>query len=241
VLDEAIQNEIIGATEALWRDKCGGPELAAYLSRKKEKGHGLADWVEEQTTDMLEEHFADGATHQLDAKGKGGARRARSMGDIWIECGGIFNPVNIKTGVKGRAGSTGQPNLVSLNKLTEAVCKRWIDSYYLLFVHFIDESPPTSVVAVADLLHIAAEYAHFDSGTGQFMLKAGKYDDPPPPSYSAADLQEAVDQLLAIREDGNERLFRVRAEKLEDIKKMVADFDRDAPIDQGALLLDSAS
>lgn len=161
------------------------------------------------------------------------------MGDIWIKSGGIFNPVNIKTGVKGRAKSTGQPNLVSLNKITKAICERWIDSYYLLFVHFLDENPPTSVVALADLLHIAADYSHFDSGTGQFMLKASKYDAPPPPIYSAADPQQAVDRLLAIREDGNQRLFKVRREKLNETKKMVADFDPDAPIDQEGLGLDT--
>jgi hypothetical protein len=240
VLAQATQKEIIKATEALWRAKCSSPELAAYLNRKKEKGHGLADWVEEQTVEMLEAHFGPRATHQLDPKTKDGERRARSMGDIWIESGGIFNPVNIKTGVKKPGRSTGQPNLVSLRKLTEAVYRHWIDSYYLLFVHFVADDPPTSQVALADLLHIVQDYAHFDSGTGQLMLKAGKFDDPPEPIYVVVDRQTAIDRLLLIRKEGDRSLMENRAATLAETIEKVEDFDPDAEIDQEGLGLDTS-
>jgi hypothetical protein len=162
------------------------------------------------------------------------------MGDVWIECGGLYNPVNVKTGVKepGRR-SNGQPNLVALNKLTKAVAERWIDSYYLLFVHFVATTPETVRVALADLLHIAEDYAHFDSGTGQFMLKAGKYDDPPPPVYSAVDPGLAVAHLRRVREDGNRRLFAKREADIAKMLEEIRDFDGSKPINQDALHLEA--
>src|SRR5690242_14677112 len=131
--------------------------------KRKERGHGLADWVEDVTVTMLNRRYAGHVAFQR----SGDDRRRRSMGDIWIESGGVFNPINIKTGVKepGRR-SGGQPNLVSLSKLTQAVFRRWIDSYYLLFIRFIATDPPDVDVTLVDLLHIVEDYAHFDAGTG---------------------------------------------------------------------------
>jgi hypothetical protein len=236
VLDRAAQKKIIKLTRGLWDKKCTDGAIVAYMERK-ERGHGLADWVEDVTVEMLEEELDGRVAYEH----RNGERRKRSIGDLWIECGGIYNPVNIKTGVKepGKR-STGQPNLVALNKLTKAVAQRWIDSYYLLFIHFVTTRPETVEVALADLLHIAEDYAHFDSGTGQFMLKAGKYDEPPPPIYSAVDPDVALAHLRHVREDGNRRLFAKREVDLEKMLEEIADFDSGRPIHQEALSLEEA-
>jgi hypothetical protein len=236
VLNRSAQEQIIGLTQALWDKKCADGAIIAYMERK-ERGHGLANWVEDVTVEMLEKELDGRVAYEH----RHGARRKRSMGDLWIESSGIFNPVNIKTGVKepGRR-STGQPNLVALNKLTKAVAQRWIDSYYLLFIHFITTDPETVKVALADLLHIAEDYAHFDSGTGQFMLKAGKYDEPPPPIYAAIDPDVALSHLREVREDGNRRLFAKREADLTKMRDEIADFDSSRPIHQEALALEKA-
>jgi hypothetical protein len=236
MLDKSTQREIARTIEARWTERCEAGEMASYMQRK-ERGHGLADFVEDVTVTMLKARYKQRVAFQ----GSGAKRRRRSMGDVWIEGGGVFNPVNIKAGVKepGRR-SGGQPNLVSLTKLTEAVFRRWIDSYYLLFVRFIASEPAGVSVTLVDLLHIAEEYAHFDAGTGQLMLRAAKFDDPPPPVYTIADPKAALEHLLAVRRDGNERLIAKRRQDFKKIQREMAGFDGTAPLDQTGLELDPA-
>jgi hypothetical protein len=236
VLDEQTQLEIVRVTQDRWTERCEAGELAVYMQRK-ERGHGLADWVEDTTVTMLSRKFPDRVAFQ----GSGAKRLRRSMGDIWIESGGVFNPINIKTGVKepGRR-SGGQPNLVSLTKLTEAVFRRWIDAYYLLFVRFLAEQPPTVSVTLVDLLHIVEDFAHFDAGTGQLMLRSSRFDDPPVPIYAVVDAQSALEHLLSVREDGNRRLQAKREADLSKVRAEMARFDGSAPLDQTGLALDTA-
>lgn len=236
MLRRATQKQIIELTQKYWDKRCANGEIIKYMEMK-ERGHGLADWVEDETVEMLRQALDGRVAYEH----RNGRQRTRSMGDLWIECGGKYSPVNIKTGVKepGKR-STGQPNLVALNKLTKAIAQRWIDSYYLLFVHFVPTNPETVKVALADLLHIAEEYAHFDSGTGQLMLKAGKFDELPPPSYSAVDADVALTHLRHVREDGNRRLFAKREADLTKMLEEIKDFDGSRPLDQEALSLETA-
>jgi hypothetical protein len=234
VLDKATQLDIARITQDRWTERCEAGEMAAYMQRK-ERGHGLADFVEDVTVTMLTRLYAGRVAFQ----GSGAKRRRRSMGDIWIESGGVFNPINIKTGVKEpNRRSAGQPNLVSLAKLTQAVFERWIDSYYLLFIRFLASDPPTVTVRLVDLLHIVEEFAHFDAGTGQLMLRASRFDDPPPTRFAVAEPQAALAHLLAVREDGNQRLQANRDRDLAKVKAEMAGFDGSTPIDQGGLELD---
>jgi hypothetical protein len=235
VLSKATQRDITETTQERWAERCDAGEMATYM-RRKERGHGLADFVEDVTVTMLTRRYSGRVKFQ----GSGSKRRRRSMGDIWIENRGIFNPINIKTGVTepGRR-SGGQPNLVSLNKLTEAVYRRWIDSYYLLIVRFIASDTPAVAVTLVDLLHIVEDFAHFDAGTGQLMLKASKFAKPPPPVYGVVDPRVALAHLLAVREDGNRRLMENRRRGLKKLKAEMASFDHSAPLDQTGLDLDS--
>jgi hypothetical protein len=235
MLDEETQLDIAQAAQDRWTERCEAGEMATYMQRK-ERGHSLADFVEDVTVTMLGRRYAGRTAFQ----GSGAKRRRRSMGDIWIESGGVFNPINIKTGVKepGRR-SGGQPNLVSLTKLTEAVFRRWIDSYYLLIIRFVAREPPIVAVTLVDLLHIVQEFAHFDAGTGQLMLRASKFDDPPAPIYTVAEPRAALAHLLAVREDGNRRLQAKRESDLATAKAEMAGFDGSGPLEQTGLELDT--
>lgn len=238
VLDEKTHAEIVRVTERLWSRLSRAGDVDPFIERD-EPGHGLANYVEGETVKALRDALGPGATFQLDRTGPG--KRKRSMGDIWIESGGIFNPVNIKTGVKepGRP-SSGQPNLVSLNKLTEAVVQHWIDSYYLLMVRFITTQPPEPVVTLVDLLHIVEDYVAFDSGPGQMMLKARRFDDPPPTKYDRVPAKAALEHLLKVREEKNQRMFSKRERDLATLQAKVATFDPTAPIEQSELRLDTS-
>ena len=70
------------------------------------------------------------------------------MGDLWLGSSGMYNPINVKAGVYGVGG---QPNLVSLAKLTDGLLDHVIDSYYLLFVKFADTDPPTADVEASSI------------------------------------------------------------------------------------------
>lgn len=89
------------------------------------------------------------------------------MGDIWLESGGIYHPINVKTGVS----SNGQPNMVSLKKLLDALLDQQIDSYYLLMVKLEIQQPITCLIHFIDMLDYL-DYVTFDSGPGQIMLKS---------------------------------------------------------------------
>jgi hypothetical protein len=242
VLDQATQAGIVRATQAYWDAESGDPELVARMARKKEKGQGLSNWVEEKTVDMLEETFRDRVCFQLGGP-TGKARRDRSMGDLWfVGADGNRNPINVKTGVKTPGTrSSGQPNLVALPKIADALLEHWIDSYYLLFVHFMDESPPTARVSMYDLFSIVEDYVSYNAGPQQMMLKAREFDPPPAPTYGRVDPKDALQYLLDLRDRSNAKLFAKRAKDLETMRRAVDSFDQTADIDQGGLNFDPPS
>ena len=91
---------------------------------------------------------------------KGNVRK-RSMGDIWVHSQGIFNPINVKSGLQGM---NGQPNLVSMQKLLDYILKRWIDSYYLLIIKFDVSAQPTHKAYLVDVLDWT-EFIAYDAGS----------------------------------------------------------------------------
>ena len=108
-----------------WKQEVKKPYFIE-LARGKEIGHKLADLVDEKTTANI---TCNNLTkHEYDSTGK---KRSRSMGDVWIEENKIYHPTNVKTGI---TGSEGQPNMVSLKKVLDALLEQRIDSYYLLIV-----------------------------------------------------------------------------------------------------------
>lgn len=99
---------------------------------------------------------------------RGGDEAMRSMGDLWIQSCGIWNPVNVKSGDAGRQG---RPNVVSVRKLLSALMDHQIDSYYILTmkVDGTSSSGFTPRVYMADILeHL--DCLSFDAGPGQLML-----------------------------------------------------------------------
>ncbi len=210
-----------------FRDTCTG----------KERGHRVADYAEERTLAFLAQ---DGFPVAFE-RGKDGGPRSRSMGDVWLESGDppIFNPVNVKAGI---AGIGGQPNMVSLNKLTEAVLSCLIDSYWLLLIRFEERAsgfaPHVMLVNIFDYL----DFMHFDSGPGQVMLKSDAFYRHVANGHrpEALDTDDVVDRLLEMRRDGDRRLAENRANRLLILEARAGAFDPTLPVDQRELKLTQA-
>ena len=183
------------------------------LFQGKEIGHRIADYVDENTTAMLEKSL--NVLHEVDARGK---RRSRSMGDVWVHSKGMYN---------------GQPNMVSLTKLIEAILREQVDSYYLLIVKMDrknglskSEGRPNIVITphvyLVDMLDYL-QYITFDSGPGQAMLKEKQFYEAyhagkrPP----ALTLAEKLVKMIDLYEDGNRRLLENREKKLSRIRVKV--------------------
>lgn len=209
--------QIIRVTLAMWEEKAASDEVFQGLTSGKERGHRMADFVDERTTGLLESHFVT----QFQS-GKGGVARARSMGDVWLKSGGIFNPINVKTGV---SGANGQPNLVSLKKLLRALLHDQIDSYYLLFVKFELGSAIRPKVSLVDLLsHL--EFATYDDGPGQMMLLEEKFFAAMDGGHlgSTDSIITKIDWLFALLKDGNRRLLQNRQRTIAGFEKHIAEY-----------------
>lgn len=200
------------------------------LFQGKEIGHRIADYVDENTTAMLEKRF--NVLHEVDARGK---RRSRSMGDVWVHSNEMYNPVNVKA---GEAGMNGQPNMVSLTKLIEAILDEQVDSYYLLIVKMDRSGGPSKSGGRANVVirpHVYLvdmldnlPYITFDAGPGQAMLKEKQF-------YAAQGagnrspaltLAEKLAKMIDLYEDGNRRLFENRKKKLSRIRAKVRSYNR---------------
>jgi hypothetical protein len=226
VLSRADQEAIVRVTSEAWAGHVA-KEVFLGMFRGKERGHRIADYVEEQTVECLERHFD--VAHEV----TGGERRARGMGDAWVRSNGIYNPINVKAGVHGVGG---QPNMVSLAKLTAGLLEHWIDSYYLLLVKFTDEESPRAEVQLVDILHFL-DFLHFDSGTGQLMLRADRFARHIAGGGTGDQLtlEQIVERLAAMRRDGDERLIATRAKKLAELERRVEGFDPTRPLDQRSM------
>jgi hypothetical protein len=180
---------------------------------------------------MLDDDEALPTAHQLGPRGR---QRARSMGDLWVHSGGIYNPINVKA---GEAGKNGQPNMVSLTKLLDALLKHHIDSYYLLIVKMrlsslaanadVPESRlrPDEIVPnvyLVDMLDYL-DFVTFDAGPGQTMLKERQFYEAVDAGFvpQSAGIAAKVSRLIDLLEDGDRRLIENRRRKMERLR---ADF-----------------
>ncbi|MGH2638162.1 MAG: hypothetical protein ACRDF4_02590, partial [Rhabdochlamydiaceae bacterium] len=227
-----IRQQIQDVTRAFWEVEAG-TDAFMKLATGKEIGHRIADLVDETTTALLERNFA--TAQQRSAKGE---PRARSMGDIWLQSSGIYNPINVKA---GEANKNGQPNMVSLNKLVHALLKHQIDSYYLLFVKMQllgDRMQPR--VYLVDILDYL-DFTTFDAGPGQIMLKEREFYETvtigaPVPTIG---IEEKIDRLISKYEDAYSRLLKNRERTLTLLRRKRAEFDVTASmgLDQSGLNL----
>lgn len=222
------QDKVKDLTNSYWLEEVKTSGFRSIFSGK-EIGHRIADYVDENTTAMLRSAFD--TKDEVDA---GGKARARSMGDIWLKSNGIYNPINVKA---GEAGKNGQPNMVSLTKLLDALMAREIDSYYLLIVKMYlyngngKEASPTTAkvpdrivpaVFFVDMLDYL-DFVTFDSGPGQTMLKEKSFYEfvESGKEFKQLMLTEKVSKLIDLLEDGDARLIKNRRVKMERLR---ADF-----------------
>lgn len=218
MISESSLRKIREAVQKFWgRQVHADMFLKTALSREKEVGHGIADYVEGKTTELLQRSFK--TKFETDRKG---VPRPRSMGDIWIVTEGGANPVNVKSGVYAAGG---QPNVVSLKKLLRGLLERRIDSYYVLVVKLEKRNGEwRPVVYLVDLLDYL-DYVAYDSGPGQIMLKERTF-------YAAIDaatgvhkaVGERVEQLYQMLVEADERLAENRKKAREKFEVMMGAF-----------------
>jgi hypothetical protein len=227
MIEEQLLRSIKTDTERFWNSEVSSQEFKS-LATGKEIGHRIADYVDERTTAMLSQKYS--ASHQLNDSG---VHAPRSMGDVWINSGGQYNPVNVKA---GEAGKNARPNLVSLNRLLSALLSHQIDSYYLLIVKMRIPQLPASAdfaernlrenriipnVYFVDLLDERTFYEFCDSNSA-------------PNSIS---LMNKVQVLVNMLEDGHGRLIANRKRTIESARQRFALYSAQAehPIYQGGL------
>lgn len=213
---QALQSQIIDMTDKHWESHANDQGFAELISNK-EPGHHIADYVDDRTTSLLKIHLD--TRYEGDRKG---ALKKRSMGDIWVRSEGIFNPVNVKSGL---LGSKGQPNVVSMQKLLDYIFKGWIDSYYLLIIKFDTSSRITHQTYFVDLLEWT-DFIAYDAGPGQIMLHEQDFynavdDGLIPPARS---IIEKTETLFRLFEGGVERLLANRQDRLARQRKVFDNF-----------------
>lgn len=227
--EQALRSKVLD----YWKRQLANPDFHADVYERasaKEGGHQLADMVDELTTGVLRTEFPSKTGMQYGKAGK----RSRSMGDVWVRnTAKLWHPLNVKTGL---VGSEGQPNLVSLKKLLDALLNRQIDAYYLLFVKFaVDASRHTvePFVFLTDLLDWLAfdakRFIAFDSGPGQLMLRAKAFfkavsEGGLPPGDQS--MQTKLEALFALYEDGERRLRENREKAFRAFRERFAQFQQ---------------
>lgn len=168
MITKADQIKIKTLVENYWQKEVRSSEFIG-IAKGKEVGHKIGDMVDEKTTDILKACGEFTIKHQIDSEGNA---NTRSMGDLWLQSNGVYNPINIKAGEHGKAG---QPNLVSLKRVITRLLNHQIDSYYLLIMKIENKGgafvPHVYLVDMLDYL----DFVTFNSGPGQMMLKEAQF------------------------------------------------------------------
>lgn len=231
MINQTTAAKILQQTSKLWKEKVQTSSFLE-LTRGSERGHRIADYVGDVTASLLKTRF-----ETRFQTSRVGIQRSRSMGDIWLRCGGIYNPINVKT---GEFGKNGQPNIVSLKKLLRALLADQIDGYYLLIVKFNLGNPPSCHPYFIDLLeHL--DFSTFDSGPGQMMLKERDFYAATSQGWKPGrlSLRKKIRVLFAKLEAGEKRLALNRKRDLDKLRQYYKAY-RDHPkhtLDQSSLHL----
>lgn len=217
-LSKRMQNCMQVKTEEFWRKHVNSNGFQE-IAQGKEVGHRIADYVDDKTTSLLKVDFD--TRYEAD---ENGLIKRRSMGDVWVKDGTIFNPVNVKAGLQGM---NGQPNVVSMQKLLDYILNRWIDSYYLLIVKFALIKPVTQKTVLIDLLEWL-EYTTYDAGPGQIMLKEKDFFSAVDRGYKPETLTmtRKVESLFSQFESGVAALIDNRKRRLTRQRKEFDGFDK---------------
>ena len=216
-ITDAAQSEIIRLTTEHWSKQVRREEFSQLISGK-EPGHRMADYVDDQTTALLK---VSPLITRYEGNSNGNIKK-RSMGDVWVQSDGIFNPVNVKSGL---LEMNGRPNVVSMQKLLEYIFNRWIDSYYLLIIKFNQGDEITYKTYLIDLLDWV-DFITYDAGPGQIMLHEHDF-------YEAHDsgevpkertMAEKTESLFQLFEQQLMALFANRKERLRRQKSRLDGF-----------------
>lgn len=217
-LSADIQTKIITLTDAHWSEHVHDAGFAE-LTEGKETGHRIADYVDDRTCALLKVNLD--TCYEGDSKGR---VRKRSMGDIWVRSQGVYNPINVKSGLQDMRG---QPNVVSMQKLLDYILNRRIDSYYLLIVKFDLSASVSHKLHFIDMLDWI-DFVTYDAGPGQIMLReqdlydeldAGRVPD-------GRTIFEKVDALFDLFERQLQALFANRQERLNRQRALSRQFQR---------------
>jgi len=218
-LDSSLISNILQITNQHWKSHIRDRTFEELVSGK-EPGHHIADYVDDRTTSLLKVKID--TRYEADSKGN---IKKRSMGDVWIHSNGIYNPVNIKSGL---LGMNGQPNVVSMQKLLDYLLKQWIDSYYLLIIKFEIGKPIKHKAVLVDLLEWL-DFISYDAGPGQIMLRENLFyeameADRKPKILSIA---EKINRLFERFEEGVSSLITNRKQRLDRQRELVKNFSQD--------------
>ena len=227
-LDEALQSQILELTNNHWSVHSNDQSFAETIDGK-EPGHRMADLVDDRTTRLMQVN--------LDARFEGnkdGSVKKRSMGDVWVYSQGIYNPLNVKSGLQDMSG---QPNLVSMQKLLDYILKRWIDAYYLLIIKFDISREITHKVYLVDLLEWT-ECITYDAGPGQIMLREQEFYQKHDSGYrpNPRSIHEKAEFLFCLFEQRLQALFRNRQSRLQRQQNLLKDFlEEEFKVDQSQM------
>ena len=217
-IDINLQKKVLSLADGHWAKIVKDPSFAERI-RGKEPGHRMADYVDDQTVSLLKVQTDIETRYEGDGRG---SVRKRSMGDIWIRSNGIFNPINIKSGLQDMRG---QPNLVSMQKLLDYICRRRIDSYYLLIVKFSVADGITHKTFLVDLLDWL-DFVAYDAGPGQLMLREQEFYDSFESGYRPAGLPllAKARRLFELSEQQLHQLIKNRKKRLGRQKHLLDQF-----------------
>ena len=215
----SLQHEITRLTNDHWAAHVQDEGFAQLISGK-EPGHRMADYVDDRTTSLLKVNLD--TRYEADAKGE---IKKRSMGDVWVHSNDMFNPINVKSGLQGMSG---QPNLVSMQKLLDYVFKAWLDSYYLLIIKFDINDEITHKAYLIDLLDWT-EFITYDAGPGQIMLREKDFYEAFAAGHVPAKrpIADKIESLFKRFEEGVDSLFTNRQQRLKRQRKLFERFKRE--------------
>lgn len=215
-ISEQVRSRVVSLTDAHWAEHVHDTGFAELIEGK-EPGHRIADYVDDRTCALLKVH--------LDTRYEGdrhGRPKKRSMGDIWVRSQGIYNPINVKSGLQHMRG---QPNVVSMQKLLDYILNRRIDSYHLLIVKFglsADISHKLYFIDVLDWI----DFVTYDAGPGQIMLREQDlYDELDANQVPASrTILEKVDALFDLFERQLQALYANRQDRLNRQRTLSREF-----------------
>jgi hypothetical protein len=87
-------------------------QFIELASGKEELVTGSPTMLTTKTVSYLKVDSAVNVKHEINSVGQ---IVKRSMGDLWVHSNGMYNPINIKSGIT----LNGNPNVVSLAKLVD--------------------------------------------------------------------------------------------------------------------------